>query len=156
MNQDQRDKLLEDIVLAARLLTDKPCRGIRVGSGLRKMITFAGTTRTLVAWKRNTVRVSIIDNPSGNDMSTASVRMSGKESMCYLYFYSYDPDFMEAPAATWAPKGLPMEESPIVPTSPTTEPQQPQQDSEVQPMDTVREGHEREGPDSRTVVLGPA
>ena len=36
MNDGQRSKLLEDIVLAARFLTDKPCHGIRVGTGLWK------------------------------------------------------------------------------------------------------------------------
>ena len=155
MGEEQRSKLLEDIALAARFLTDKPCHGIRVGTGLRKMVTFAGTTGTLVAWMRNTVRMSIVDNPSGNDMSTAAVRMSGKESMCYLYFYSYDPDFVELPASTWAPRGLPMEESPIVPTTPTPDLPQQAPDSDAQPMETVAEDHKRSGPETRTVVLGP-
>eukprot|EP00439_Symbiodinium_sp_Y106_P086161 s190_g31.t1 len=48
-----------------------------------------------------------------------------------------------------------LEESPIVPTTPTPQEPQPEQDLEMQPTDTVPEDLKRAGPDSRTVTLGP-
>ena len=102
------------ILCAAKFLTSKECHGVRVGVGLKKMLTPEGTTGTLVAWRRRAVRMSIVDNPQGTHVSTVPFRLSGREDMCYIYFYSYAADFVEPPEATWMPRGSPMEESPVV------------------------------------------
>ena len=148
---DQQRKTI--FALAAQFLTAKPCHGIRVGVGLKKMVTPATTTGTLIAWRKNTVRMSIIDNPSGNDMSTVSFRVAGREEMCYIYFYSYVPNFAQPPSDTWSPKGIPMEESPIVHRDPATEDQGNLIEGEHMEIDP--NDNKRQGPDSRTVVIGP-
>ena len=153
MNVKQRDGILQDIIKAASFLTSKECHGIKVGVGLRKMLTAANTTGTLVAWRKHTVRMSIIDNPRGTDMSTAPLRLAGREEMCYIYFYSYAPDFVALPNTEWLPRGTPMEESPLVPlpagevsNGPTLGPDD---------MEVDKDATKRDGPDSRTVTLGP-
>ena len=153
MDPKQRQGILDDIVKAASFLTSKECHGIRVGVGLRKMLTPANTTGSLVAWKRHTVRMSIIDNPHGTHMTTSSILMSGREDMCFIYFYSYAADFVEPPSSAWLPKGAPMEEAPLVP-SPHL-PELPSPDASAESMDVDPDGHKRDGPDSRTVTLGP-
>ncbi|CAE7280604.1 RE2, partial [Symbiodinium microadriaticum] len=158
MNDAQRNGILDDIVLAARFLTTKECHGIKVGVGLKKMLTPAGTTGTLIAWRKNTIRMTIVDNPSGSNMSTVSFRVAGKEEMCYLYFYSYAQNFAEAPSNTWLPKGVPHEESPIVPQTPqvpqATAPMEENDDSH-ETMDIDNNDNKRDGPESRTVVMAP-
>ena len=142
--QEQRQRILSDVTCAAKFLTAKECHGIRVGIGLKKMLTPEGTTGTLVAWRRRTVRMSIADNPQGTHVSTVPFRISGKEDMCYMYFYSYVDNFVEPPESTWLPRGTPMEESPVVPLPDPPQPQAPEP-----------QGQKRDGPESRTVVLGP-
>ncbi|CAE7665697.1 unnamed protein product [Symbiodinium sp. CCMP2592] len=157
MGTTQRDGILSDIVAAANFLTSKECHGIKVGVGLKKMITPAGTTGTLIAWRRNTIRMTIVDNPSGQNMSTVS-RVAGKEEMCYIYFYSYAENFTEAPPPTWAPKGIPHEESPIVPQlppAPQSSPQSMDTDSTTKQDMDVDINNKRDGMESRTVVLAP-
>ena len=153
METKQRDGILQDIVKAASFLTSKECHGIKVGVGLRKMLTPANTTGTLIAWRKHTVRMSIIDNPRGTDMSTAPLRLAGREAMCYIYFYSYAPDFVSLPAADWVPRGTPMEESPVVPLPPDDGAEQPSVVPDA--MDVDPGSIIRDGPDSRTVTLGP-
>ena len=143
MSEEQITGILNDIVMASQFLTAKECHGIRVGTGLKKMFTPEGSTGTLVAWRRKTVRMSIVDNPSGTDMNTHGFRLGNREEMCYIYFYSYAENYVEPPFETWLPKGTPMEESPLTPT-PTTE----------RPA-TITTGTKRDGPETRTVVLGP-
>ncbi|CAE7765903.1 RE2 [Symbiodinium sp. KB8] len=153
MNEPQRQGILEDIVLAARFLTSKACHGIKVGVGLKKMLTPALTTGTLVAWRRHTIRMTIVDNPKGHNMSTVPLRLANKEEMCYLYFYSYEPDFAEVPLSTWRPKGIPNEESPIVPRA--LSPDAPMETEENQDMEVDVSDNKRLGPESRTVVMAP-
>eukprot|EP00439_Symbiodinium_sp_Y106_P004476 s9466_g1.t1 len=143
MGEEQLTAILADIVTAAQFLTAKTCHGIRVGVGLKKMFTPEGSTGTLVAWKRKTVRMSIVDNPHGTDMGTHGLRLGSHEEMCYLYFYSYTENFVEPPFETWVPKGAPMEESPVMPI--------PSND----PAGTLTSGTKRDGPETRTVTLGP-
>ena len=158
MNEEQRKGILDDVVLAASFLTAKECHGIKVGTGLKKMITPAGTTGSLIAWRKHTIRMTIVDNPSGNNMSTVSFRVAGKEEMCYLYFYSYAQNFADAPSSTWLPKGVPHEESPIVPQTPQVSQQTaPMEDTNdiQEPMDLDSIDNKRDGPESRTVVIAP-
>ena len=143
MGEEQLTAILADIVTAAQFLTAKTCHGIRVGVGLKKMFTPEGSTGTLVAWKRKTVRMSIVDSPHGTDMGTHGLRLGSHEEMCYLYFYSYTENFVEPPFETWVPKGAPMEESPVTPI--------PSND----PAGTLTSGTKRDGPETRTVTLGP-
>ena len=106
------------------------------------------------------MRISIVDNPTGNHMSTVAFRIAGREEMCYIYFYSYAANFAQPPSETWSPKGIPMEESPIVPHDPQApQPAEGQgnesndngdNDMKVDPMD-----NKRHGPETRTVVIGP-
>ena len=153
MESKQRDGILQDIVKAASFLTSKERHGIKVGVGLRKMLTPANTTGTLIAWRKHTVRMSIIDNPRGTDMSTAPLRLAGREEMCYIYFYSYAPDFVALPSADWVPRGTPLEESPVVPLPPGEG--AAQQPAQPVSMDVDPASTKREGPESRTVTLGP-
>ena len=153
MNVEQRDGILQDIVKAASFLTSKECHGVKVGVGLRKMLTPASTTGTLIAWRKHTVRMSIVDNPRGTDMSTAPLRLAGREEMCYIYFYSYAPDFVEIPSTEWLPRGSPMEESPLVPIS--TGEAANSQEATPGDMEVDKVAVKRDGPDSRTVTLGP-
>ena len=76
---------LQDVVPGSLCLTTKECHGIRVGAGLKKMITPEGATGTLVACGRRTARMlSIIANPNGTDMSTVHLELSGRDEMCYI------------------------------------------------------------------------
>ena len=144
MGPKQRQIILDDIVKASSFLTSKECHGIRVGVGLRKMLTPPGTTGTLVAWQKHTVRVSIVDNPRGANMSTTNLRMTGREDMCFIYFYSYAADFVEPPLSDWMPRGTPMEEAPLVPSKPPT--QEAPQASVTEPMDEDPNSCKRDGP----------
>ena len=155
MDPKQRQVILDDIVKASSFLTNKECHGIRVGVGLKKMLTPPGTTGTLVAWQKHTVRMSIIDNPRGTNMATTNIRMTGREDMCFIYFYSYAADFVEPPISDWMPRGTPMEESPLVPSSPPSMKQEPIQVSNDEPRDLMPSSSKRDGPESRTVTLGP-
>ena len=158
MSDNQINDILEDVRSAAQFLTNKECHGIKVGVGLKKMITTPGTTGTLIAWRRRTVRMSIVDNPRGTNISTTNIRVDSREEMCYLYFYSYDPNFVEPPPDTWAPKGVPIEESPIVPRGDPPHQLPPGPDGKeatTEAMDTDGNDNKRDGPESRTVVLGP-
>ena len=151
MDDKQRQGILEEVVMASAFLTAKECHGVIVGVGLRKIITPANTTGTLIAWLRNTVRMSIVDNPKGTNMSTVPFRISGREEMCYTYFFSYAANYVEPPASAWAPRGTPMEESPVVPQAPHAA----GGPADQPPMDVDSSSMKRDGPDSRTVVLGP-
>ena len=52
--------------------------------------------------------MTLIDNPTGQNMSTVKPQdIKRKEEMCYIYFYSYAPDYAEAPSSTWQPRGIP-------------------------------------------------
>ena len=154
MDPKQRQGILDDIVKAASFLTSKECHGIRVGVGLKKMITPAGTTGTLVAWKKHTVRISIVDNPRGTHMATTNIRMTGREDMCFIYFYSYAADFVEPPPSDWLPRGTPMEEAPLVPTDPPSATRS-SPETITESMDVDPASSKRDGPESRTVTLGP-
>ncbi|CAE7229802.1 RE1, partial [Symbiodinium sp. CCMP2456] len=143
MAEEQITGILQDVVTASQFLTAKQCHGIRVGVGLKKMFTPEGSTGTLVAWRRKTVRMSIVDNPTGSDMNTNGFRLGNREEMCYIYFYSYVENYVEPPFETWVPKGTPMEESPVTPTSPE------------EPPAATTSGAKRDGPETRTVTLGP-
>ncbi|CAE7272753.1 RE1 [Symbiodinium natans] len=155
LGEAQQKAIFNDIVSAAQFLTAKPCHGIRVGVGLKKMVTPARTTGTLIAWRKNTVQMSIIDNPSGNDMSTVAFRVAGREEMCYIYFYSYVSDFVQPPSETWSPKGVPMEESPFVRHDPQERRMPDGASNDDGKMEVDPADNKREGPESRTVVIGP-
>ena len=143
MNQQQQDEIYKDIVSAAQFLTAKTCHGIQVAVGVKKIHPHPGTTGTLVAWRRRTVKMSIADNPKGTTMSTVPFRIAGREDMCYIYFYSYAPNFVETTPETWRPKGVPLEESPIFPMAMDED------------GDSRNSSLKREGPGTRTVTLGP-
>ena len=143
MADDQIKGILQNVVIASQFLTAKECHGIRVGIGLKKMFTPEGSTGTLVAWRKKTVRMSIIDNPIGSDMNTSGFRLGNREDMCYIYFYSYAENYVEPPFETWVPRGTPMEESPVTPLQPSSPPEE------------SSSGIKREGPETRTVTLGP-
>ena len=113
------------------------------------------TTGALVAWRKHTVRVSIVDNPRGTTMSTTNIRMSGREDMCFIYFYSYAADFVEPPISDWMPRGAPMEESPLIPPSPPPPTQEASQASNNEIMEVDPSSSKRDGPESRTVTIGP-
>ncbi|OLQ14518.1 hypothetical protein AK812_SmicGene1358 [Symbiodinium microadriaticum] len=143
MATQQQNEIYDDIVLASKFLTDKECHGIQVAVGVKKIHPHPGTTGTLVAWRRRTMKMSIADNPKGTTMSTVPFRIAGREDMCYIYFYSYAPNFIEITPDTWRPKGLPLEESPVVPIS-----MEEDGDSREPPQ-------KRDGPETRTVTIGP-
>ena len=143
MNQQQQDEIYKDIVSAAQFLTAKTCHGIQVAVGVKKIHPHPGTTGTLVAGRRRTVKMSIADNPKGTTMSTVPFRIAGREDMCYIYFYSYAPNFVETTPETWRPKGVPLEESPIVPMAMDED------------GDSRNSSLQREGRETRTVTLGP-
>ena len=75
------------------------------------------------------------------------------EEMCYIYFYSYAPDFVALPSTDWVPRGTPMEESPVVPLPPGEG--AAQQPAQPVSMDVDPASAKRDGPESRTVTLGP-
>ena len=69
--------------------------------------------------------------------------------MCYIYFYSYAPDYAEAPSSTWQPRGIPHEESPIVPQAPQPTSTTMEDDHHSEPpMDVDNKDNKRDGPET--------
>ena len=152
MDERKRKEILNDVILAATFLTDKVCHGMLTGVGLKKITTPGRTTGTLVAWEKGTLKVSIIDNPRGTDMATSTVRTRERQEMCYIYLYSYVQGFVEPPSSSWKPRNLtvnPMEDT----QDAAPPPDAPRGDTAD--MDVERMENKREGPDTRTVTLGP-
>ena len=107
------------------------------------MVKPENPTGIFVAWRKGTIKIMTIDNPSGNDKATISLRYDDRDSMCYMYFYSYVANFVEPPTNTWRPRTVPAEAI-------SDDPPATNEDMEVE-----TESRERDSPETRTVVLGP-
>ena len=147
VTKKQQEEILNDVVSAAKFLTSKTCHGVRLGRGLRKMVTPEGSTGTLVAWRKSTQKITTVDNPNGTDMNTSMIRNEDRDVMCYLYFYSYADEFVEPMVTTSLPSKA--RRAPAPPALPV------QQMQETVDMDVDTEHRKRDGPETRTVTLGP-
>ena len=154
MEEKKRKDIMDDIILTASFLTEKECHGVQLANGVRKILTPAGSIGTLISWRKNTVKMTVVDNPNGTNMTTASIRAGDREGMCFIYLYSYSVDFVELPGTTWRRKNTTMDLNRPALEAPQAQPDDNHQ-SNPEDMDVDRQEVKRDGPDSRTVTLGP-
>ena len=146
-NDMRRKEMLDTVTKASKYVSKGPCHGVRFGSGLRKMFTLKGTTGTLMSWPRGTRRLSITDNPSGNTVATHNIKTADRMDMCFLYFYSYDEEFVEPAPSRWKARDRPVT---LEVSRDATDANNGHQNMEEESLPT-----KRDGPETRTVMIAP-
>lgn len=124
----------------SKAMTKRTLHGIMMGKAMRNFKPPNNTTGTLVVWLNGGRSYSVQEHKNSNHLQMKKISNYTREDICMIYFYYYNMDYVEDTV-----------ENKLEKTIKGT----PEKITEKESTMEVDQSNKRDGPESRTVTIGP-